>query len=180
MRYALIRELDVTNGEGVGISLFVQGCPFHCHGCFNQETWDFDGGQEWTKDIENKFFELINRPFIKRVTILGGEPLANNNVEEVYLLIKKIKEEFPKKNIWLYTGYTWESIFQDARLDMFSVNNIYRKEAIKMCDVVIDGQFDLNLQDINHKQIKFAGSTNQRVIDCNQTLKEGRIILHVS
>ena len=104
MRYAQITPFEVCNGKGAGVSLFVQGCHFHCDGCFNKETWDFCGGKEWTEEVENKFFELIDRSYIKRVTILGGEPLAGENVETVFELIKKIKEKFPTKDIWLYTG----------------------------------------------------------------------------
>ena len=104
MRYASIRDLDVTNGEGVGVSLFVQGCPFHCYNCFNPDTWDFNGGKEWTYEIKQQFLSLIDRPYITRVSILGGEPTAKQNFYRVYELIKEIKERFPSKDIWLYTG----------------------------------------------------------------------------
>lgn len=139
MRYAQIRSMDISNGEGVGVSLFVQGCPFHCKNCFNSETWDFNGGKEWTEKTKNKFMELIDRPYIKRMSILGGEPLAEQNLDDVLSLIKEIREKypisqnpnsenigksrvledenfkeirisFPEKTIWLYTGYTWEQI----------------------------------------------------------------------
>ena len=173
MRYALIREMDVSNGEGVGVSLFVQGCHFHCHGCFNQETWDFNGGQAWTDEIKNKFFKLIDRPFIKRVSILGGEPLANENVNEVYNLIIEIKNNFPSKKVWLYTGYKFGEII-NCQLDDVYVT--FRKKILAICDVVVDGQFDISLQDINHKCVKFAGSTNQRIIDVKETLKQNKIV----
>lgn len=139
MRYAQIRSMDISNGEGVGVSLFVQGCPFHCKNCFNSDTWDFNGGKEWTEETKNKFLELIDRPYIKRVSILGGEPLAEQNLDGVLDLIKEIREKypispnaisqnalkssvldndnskeirisFPEKNIWLYTGFKWEDI----------------------------------------------------------------------
>lgn len=139
MRYAQIRSIDISNGEGVGVSLFVQGCPFHCKNCFNSDTWDFNGGKEWTEETKNKFLELIDRPYIKRVSILGGEPLAEQNLDGVLDLIKEIREKypispnaisqnalkssvldndnskeirisFPEKNIWLYTGFKWEDI----------------------------------------------------------------------
>ena len=100
MRYAQIRNMDISNGENIGVSLFVQGCRFKCKNCFNKETWDFSGGKEWTKEIESKFFELIDRPYIKRISILGGEPLADENAEEVLNLIKEIKGRFPTKDIW--------------------------------------------------------------------------------
>lgn len=141
MRYASIRNLDISNGEGVGISLFVQGCDRHCFNCFNSETWDFNGGKEWTEETKNKFMELIDRPYIRRISILGGEPLAEQNLDDVLSLIKEIREKypisqnpnsenigksriledenskeirisFPEKTIWLYSGFTWEELTQ--------------------------------------------------------------------
>lgn len=135
MRYASIRELDISNGEGVGVALFVQGCPFnpHCYNCFNPETWDFNGGKEWTSEVKERFLELIDRPYIKRVSILGGEPLADKNLDGVLDLVTEINKRYnfqkvdsanpckmgvsedknadeirlscPNKSIWLYTGY---------------------------------------------------------------------------
>ena len=139
MRYASIRSLDISNGEGVGVSLFVQGCDRHCFNCFNSETWDFNGGKEWTEETKNKFIELINRPYIRRISILGGEPLAKQNLDDVLSLIKEIREKYPisqnpnsenigkskvledenskeirislpDKTIWLYTGFRWNYI----------------------------------------------------------------------
>lgn len=139
MRYASIRNLDISNGANIGVALFVQGCDRnpHCKNCFNSETWDFNGGKEWTEKIKNKFMELIDRPYIKRISILGGEPLAEQNLDDVLSLIKKIREKypisqnhnsenigksrvsedknskeirisFPEKSIWLYTGYNFD------------------------------------------------------------------------
>ena len=107
MRYASIRDIDITNGEGIGVALFVQGCPYHCLNCFNPETWDFCGGKEWTVETEERLFQLINRPYIKRVSILGGEPLAEQHRIDVLHLICRIKERFPDKEIWLWTGRTF-------------------------------------------------------------------------
>lgn len=138
MRYASIRNLDVSNGENIGVSLFTQGCDRkpHCKNCFNPETWDFNGGKEWTEETKNKFMKLIDRPYIKRISILGGEPLAEQNLNDVLSLIKEIREKypisqnpnsentgksrvledenskelrifFPEKTIWLYTGYNF-------------------------------------------------------------------------
>lgn len=107
MRYAQIRKMDISNGEGIGISLFVQGCHFHCKNCFNQETWDFKGGKEWTPAVEEGFIKLAGKPYIKRISILGGEPLADENVKAVYDLIVHLREIYgDSKEIWLYTGYT--------------------------------------------------------------------------
>ena len=105
IRYASIRNFDISNGEGVGVALFVQGCHFHCYNCFNTNTWDFNGGKEWTQDTENKLIELASRPYIKRLSILGGEPLADENLDGVLHLVDRFRLSFPNKSIWLYTGY---------------------------------------------------------------------------
>lgn len=158
MRYAQITPFEVCNGKGAGVSLFVQGCHFQCKGCFNQEAWDFNGGKEWTEEVENKFFELIDKPYIKRVAILGGEPLANKNVKDVYRLIFKIKDKFPDKSIWLYTGYQFEEIMNPPLIDGVTTT---RKMTVEMCDVLIDGRFIEGLRDLT---LEFRGSSNQRII----------------
>lgn len=105
MRYASIRKLDISNGEGIGASLFVQGCHFHCKNCFNKDTWDFDGGKEWTKDVKKKFMQLTESSYIKRISILGGEPLANENLKDVFELITDLRSKYPikRKNDTLYS-----------------------------------------------------------------------------
>lgn len=182
MRYARIRKMDVSNGEGVGISLFIQGCHFHCKGCFNQETWDFNGGKEWTPEIEEQFIQLANKPYIKRISILGGEPLADENVRDVYYLITQLKSRYPEKKIWLYTGYEWEKIVEESHAIRVEngdyLSNLYRYGAIVFADIVVDGKFQLDKQDLYNDNIVFAGSTNQRVIDSGASLSNGRIILH--
>lgn len=123
MRYAQIRSMDISNGEGVGVSLFVQGCPFHCKNCFNSETWDFNGGKEWTEKTKNKFMELIDRPYIKRVSFLGGECLADQNLDEVLKLVKQIRISFPKKTIWLWQRcFTSIYTFTWKRTQYFEIN----------------------------------------------------------
>lgn len=149
MRYALMREMDISNGAFVGVSLFVQGCHFHCKNCFNEETWDFKGGHEWTQETKDKFLELMNKPYIKRVSILGGEPLTEENVEDVVDLMKTIKEKYPDKDIWVYSGYTMPAI-KRRRLD----------DVLKYADVIIDGQYIDELRDI---RLKWRGSSNQRI-----------------
>ena len=105
IHYASIRNLDISNGEGVGVALFVQGCPFnpHCYNCFNPETWNFNGGKEWTPEVEDKFIELASRPYIKRISLLGGEPLADENLDGVLHLIDRFRLSFPNKSIWIYS-----------------------------------------------------------------------------
>lgn len=175
MRYSLIRKMDVSNGEGIGISLFVQGCHFHCRGCFNQETWDFNGGKEWTKEIENKFVMLANKPYIKRISILGGEPLADENIFEVRNLIQKLKLIYPNKKIWLYTGYTWEEIIQTQAYQDY---DLARTIVVSLVDVLCEGRFQLSKQDLYNKEIMWVGSTNQRVIDIQKSLAQNKIILY--
>lgn len=188
MRFAQIRSMDISNGEGVGVSLFVQGCPFHCKNCFNSETWDFNGGKEWTKETKNKFMELIDRPYIKRVSFLGGECLAEQNLDEVLSLIKEIRISFHEKTIWLYTGYTWEQIMnyktEFSNPNFMKVPNseilydyhmFQRKEIIKLCDVLVDGEYIDEQRDITKK---WAGSKNQRVIDVKQSLAQNKMVLY--
>jgi len=174
MRYAQIRSMDISNGEGIGVSLFVQGCPFHCFGCFNSETWDFNGGKEWTEKTKDKFMKLIDRPYIKRVSFLGGECLAENNLDEVLLLIKQIRISFHEKSIWLYTGYTWEKIVYqyNSKRDKFLK---MRKEIVSNVDVLIDGEYIDKQRDIT---LPFRGSSNQRVIDVQKSLEQGKVVLH--
>ena len=184
MRYASIRSLDISNGEGVGVSLFVQGCPFHCKNCFNSETWDFNGGKEWTEETKNKFIELINRPYIKRVSFLGGECLAEQNLDEILKLVQEIRISFPEKTIWLYTGYEWNQImnikvtqpfFSCQDLESKIQNVLKRQEIIKMCNVVVDGEYIDEQRDIT---LKWRGSSNQRVIDVEQSLAQNKIVLY--
>lgn len=173
MRYSLIRKMDISNGFGVGISLFVQGCHFHCQGCFNQETWDFNGGYEWTQEIEDKFVELANKPYIQRISFLGGEPLADENVETVFHIIQKLKSLYPEKKIWIFTGYTWENILHQT-----SQNALTRLMTVALSDVVADGQFQIDKQDINHKKVLWVGSLNQRVIDVQKSFENNSIVLY--
>lgn len=183
MRYAQIRSMDVSNGEGVGVALFVQGCTHHCKNCFNPETWDFNGGKEWTEDVKNHFLELIDRPYIKRVSLLGGSPLADQNLDDVYNLVKEIKMKFPDKTIWLYTGYT-VNIFETyisfhTEIDVIPKSedlgcNFKRASIIRKCDVVIDGKYEEDKKDLS---LKFRGSSNQRLIDIKKSLEKGEMVL---
>lgn len=167
--------MDISNGEGVGVALFVQGCHFHCYNCFNQETWDFESGHEWNKSSKNKFLELADREYIKRISILGGEPLADENIEGIFDVICTIKDRYKdSKKIWMHTGYTWDQIFPKIPQIDLSQNEIMRQLIVKQCDVVIDGRFVDNLKDIS---LKWRGSGNQRVIDVQNTIKSGEIAL---
>ena len=180
MRYAQVRECDVSNGENVGISLFVQGCPFHCKNCFNPETWDFNGGKEWTQEVEDKFIELANRPYIKRISILGGEPLAEQNLDGVLKLVNKFRLSCPNKTIWLYTGFDLDFVrhsFEESK-KMLQVSwkdsAIKRWDIISNCDILIDGRY---IESQRNPSLHWRGSSNQRVIDVQESLKQNRIIL---
>lgn len=163
MRYAQIREMDISNGLGIGIALFTQGCPYHCKNCFNKETWDFDSGCEWTQKDEDKIIDLLEPEYISRLTILGGEPLIDRNKKSLNKLLKRVKELYKNKKIWLYTGAEFEKI-KDEYIDI-----------LKYVDVVIDGRFVDELKDNN---LKFRGSSNQRIIDVQQSLLNKDIIYY--
>ena len=177
MRYASIRELDISNGEGVGVALFVQGCPFnpHCYNCFNPETWDFKGGKEWTQDTEDKLIELANKPYIKRLSILGGEPLANENLDGVLHLVNRFRLSFPNKSIWVYSGYRWLEIFNNGVYLTKDCAGWKRKEIVKQCDIMVDGRYIESQKDIT---LKWRGSSNQRVIDVQSSLKNSKVVLY--
>ena len=160
MRYNLIRKMDISNGPGVRVSIFMQGCSFHCKNCFNKETWDFEGGQEFTDDTINKVLELSNKPEVKGLSILGGEPMHPTNIEGTTKLAKVFKENYPEKNIWAWTGFKYEDI----------KNN----EVFNYIDVLVDGQYKDELHD---PTLKWKGSSNQRVIDIKESKKENKICL---
>lgn len=156
MRYALMRKMDISNGTFVGISLFVQGCPFHCKGCFNQETWNFDGGYEWTEDTKETFLSFANKPYVKRISILGGEPLATQNLPDIVDLMKEVKTRFPNKDIWVYTGRTMGSLQMPTR----NIEQTYLQRVLEYADVIVDGPFIESKKDIT---LKFRGSSNQNI-----------------
>ena len=147
MNYMKINTLDIANGEGVGVSLFVSGCDIRCKDCFNSVAWDFNSGHEYTKEVHERFLSYINPSYIERVSILGGEPMSKRNAETVLRIISDIKEKYPKKKIWLYTGYTYE--------------NIKTKYDLSKIDVVVDGMYIAELKDY---KLKYRGSSNQRII----------------
>jgi len=177
MRYASI-EAEVVNGNDYGISLYVQGCHFHCQGCFNQKTWDFNGGEEWTENVKEGFFTHVNNSYVKRITILGGEPLADENLDDVLSLIEEIHKRFPDKKIWLYTGYTWNELVYPVVPPMFSLKEYEclkkRKNIVSLCDVLIDGRFEEDKKDLT---LQFRGSSNQRLIDVQKTLNDNNKIV---
>lgn len=156
MNYAQIRKMDISNGEGIGVSLFISGCHFHCKNCFNSIAWDYNYGQQFTEDTMQTILQLLQRDFIKRFTILGGEPLDDKNVETVYNIIQQVRQHNSNIKIWLYSGYTFEEIMKQT-----DVYGEYRKKILKIIDVLVDGQYVDELKDLN---LQFRGSSNQRII----------------
>lgn len=175
MKYISIDKCDTANGTGIGVVLWVSGCSCHCHGCHNQLTWDFNAGQPFTKDAMQEILEALDKPYISRLTLSGGHPLESQNLETVYQIVKTVKEKFPNKKIWLYTGYTWEDILNKGRYNKrVDTNSISPLDIIKYCDVLVDGKYEENKRDIS---LAFAGSSNQRVIDIRESFKQNKAIL---
>ena len=162
MNYAQLRHFDVANGPGVRASIFVSGCRFNCKGCFNKEAQDFNYGNIYTKEVENKFMEYVLDNNVKGISILGGEPLMQTMDDSLLNLLKRIKKE-TNKEIWMWTGFIYETAILDEK----------RKEILNYVDVLVDGQFDESKKVLN---LKFRGSTNQRIIDLNKTKLEKKII----
>ena len=203
-----MRNLDISNGAIIGVALFVQGCDRnpHCKNCFNSETWDFNGGKEWTEKTKNKFMELIDRPYIKRISILGGEPLAEQNLDDVLYLIKEIRKKypisqnpnsenigksrvledenskeirisFPEKTIWLYTGYSFSEIFR-GQASTISQDGM---DNFKRREIIKSCDVVVDGRYIDEQRdvtLKWRGSKNQRVISIPETLKQGKVVLY--
>ena len=160
MRYNKIRKMDISNGPGVRISIFMQGCTFNCKNCFNPETHDFNGGLEFNDEVIDKVLQLANKDHIAGLSILGGEPMHPKNIEATTKLAKAFKERYPDKTIWVWSGFLFD--------------NLKDKEVLKYIDVLVDGQFVDELRD---PTLHWKGSSNQRVIDVQKSLKNSVIIL---
>ena len=161
MNYADLRPFDATNGIGIGTTLFVSGCLFHCKGCFNEEAWNFNYGKPFTKEVEDYFINCAKNPHINHISLLGGE-VFYQDLDIILNLVKRIKIEV-KKPIWIWTGYTFEDLLKD-----------YDKYKILLyVDIIVDGRFEINNKDIN---LLFRGSSNQRIIDVQKSLKTHRTI----
>ena len=169
MNYADIKRIDTANGEGVRVSVFVSGCNHHCEGCFNQCAWDFNYGNKFTDAEINKVLEYLNHDYIKGLSLLGGDPLEPCNQEGLLPLVRKVKERFPEKDIWCYTGFDFEKDVVGRMAKESPVSN----ELIKYFDVVVDGKFEIAKRDL---KLRFRGSSNQRIINVPETLKEHKIV----
>ena len=162
MRYNKVRKMDISNGPGVRVSIFMQGCTFHCKNCFNPETHDFMGGEEFTEDTIDQVLKLCENANVEGLSILGGEPMHPMNIEGTTELAKKYKEKFPNKNLWVWTGFLFDRDLQN-------------KEVLKYIDVLVDGQYVDELRD---PRLKYNGSSNQRVIDVQNSVKQGKVIFY--
>lgn len=184
MRYAQIRKMDISNGEGIGISLFTQGCPIRCPNCHNDSIWDFDGGKIWDKDTEQTVIDLLNNSYITRLSILGGEPLFDGNIQELAYLCNHVKQLWPQKKIWLWSGYLWEDIYSLAfdmscssigtQQDWSWQNKKNLRNILFSLDILVDGPFVQEQKDIT---LKWKGSANQRVIDVQKSLRQNLPVL---
>ncbi len=159
MRYNKIRKMDISNGPGVRVSIFMQGCCFNCKNCFNPETHDFDGGKEFTEKTIQRVLELGEKDYIEGLSILGGEPMHPNNIDGSLALAKAFKKKYPNKSVWVWTGFLFD--------------NIEKKDGLKYVDVLVDGPY---VDEWSDPRLKWKGSSNQRVIDVQKSLAENRIV----
>lgn len=171
MNYGEIKTTDIANGVGVRTSLFVSGCTHHCKGCFNEETWDFAYGKPFTKEVEDEIIESLRPVYVTGLTVLGGEPMEVVNQQVVRPFLERVKAELPDKNIWIYSGYTWEELNDAENKRCHSEDT---DKILSIIDVLVDGEFKLDQKDIS---LRFRGSSNQRVIDVKKTLEEGQVVI---
>ncbi len=170
MYFADIKKVDIANGPGVRVSLFVSGCTHHCKGCFNEEAWDFKYGKEFTELEEDEIINLISPNYIEGITFLGGEPFEYINQQGILKIVKRIKREFPNKTIWCYSGYTFDKDILENMCKIYKET----RELLSYIDVIVDGKFILEKKNI---KLKFRGSENQRIIDVKESLAKNKVIL---
>lgn len=161
MRYNKIRKMDISNGPGIRVSIFMQGCAFNCKNCFNPETHDFNGGEEFTDKTIERIISLCANENVVGLSVLGGEPMHPKNIDGTMRLAKAFKEKYPDKTVWAWTGYLFDEYLSD-------------KEVCKYLDVVVDGQY---VEELHNPSLKWKGSSNQRVIDVQKSLEEGKVVL---
>ena len=164
MNYHNIKTDDMLNGDGLRVTCWVSGCSIRCFNCYNPQTWDFNSGIPFTENTMQEILYDLSKPYIKGFTLSGGHPLDTHNAPKVLEIVKRVKMVFPNKDIWIYTGYVWEDIIKDDTL----------KEILKRTDVLVDGAYIDELRDIT---LPFRGSSNQRIIDVQESLKQNKVIL---
>lgn len=170
MNYALIRENDIANGPGVRTSLFVSGCRHHCKGCFNPETWNFNYGNPFTQKEIEYIIKASQPSFIDGLTLLGGEPFEPENQKALIELLKQFRETIPNKNVWCYTGFS----FEDDLLPKIHENKEHVAELLPLIDVLVDGKF---IEELKNSSLLFRGSSNQNIIDVKKSLEDNQMII---
>ena len=171
MYYGEIKNCDIANGEGVRVTLFVSGCTNRCEHCFQPQTWAFDYGQPFTEETEDQLMELLKPGYINGLTLLGGEPFEPENQRRLVPLLHRVRRELPEKNIWSFTGFTYEELLREGSHPRCEVTD----EMLSLLDVLVDGRFVEALKDIT---LRFRGSSNQRIIDLSRTRQTGKIELY--
>lgn len=169
MNYADIKQYDIANGDGVRVSLFVSGCTHHCKGCFNREAWDFSYGKPFTEAEIDRIIEYLRPDYVKGLSLLGGEPMEPQNQEVLLPLLRKVRDIFPQKDVWCYSGYLFD---RDILGRMCRESDVTR-EMIGYIDILVDGEFILERKNL---KINFRGSDNQRIIDVKKSLAQGRVV----
>lgn len=169
MNYADIKTVDIQDGTGIRVSIYVSGCHFHCKGCHNKEAWDFNYGKKFDEETIDYILKLMDHSYIAGLSILGGEPMELVNQQELQKLVEKVKEKFPDKTIWCYTGYDFE---KDILGDMYNKYD-YTQNMLKHIDIMVDGQF---IEEKKLIDLRFRGSTNQRKVDVQESLKSGKLV----
>ena len=170
MNYADIKKYDIANGPGVRVSIFVSGCTHHCKGCFNEEAWDFNYGNKFTEEKEEEVLKALEPDYIKGLSLLGGEPFELSNQKGLLPVIKKAKQKYPDKKIWCYSGYLFDKDIMENMAEKYDET----REMLKYIDFIVDGKFDETKKKPN---LQFKGSTNQRIINVKESLKENKIVL---
>lgn len=169
MNYATIKPVDIANGPGVRVSLFVSGCPHHCKACFNEEAWDYQYGEPFTEEIQEKILDLLAPDYMEGLTLLGGEPMDPVNQEALLPFVRKVRERYPDKTIWCFTGYDFE---KEILAKMVPESETTR-ELLSLFDVMVDGRF---IEEKRNLSLKFRGSENQRILDVRKSLDAGNAV----
>lgn len=171
MYYGNIKYNDISNGIGIRTSLFVSGCTRRCKGCFNPETWDFSYGEPFTPKVEDEILSSLSPAYIKGITVLGGEPFEKENQRALFPFIKRLRNMYPEKTVWFFSGYTYEELCDEKNS---RCHTEVTDELLSLIDVLVDGKF---IEEKKNISLRFRGSENQRLIDLNETRKQGKIIL---
>ena len=172
MNYGEIKNFDIANGEGVRVSLFVSGCTHHCKNCFNPETWSFDFGKPFTREVEDLILKELAPDYINGLSLLGGEPFEPQNQAALLPFLRRVREKYPDKNIWCYTGYLFDKeLLGESRARCESTD-----EMLSLIDVLVDGEF---VQELYNISLQFRGSSNQRIIDVQKSLESGAVVEYV-